>query len=257
VSLRNRHNAEHYNWGEVCDGWRLLATEDLAVTEERIPPGRGEVRHYHRRARQLFYVIDGQLDIELESTRFRLGIGDALEIPAMSQHKVWNETNGDVSFLVISSPTTRGDRVDVEDSTTPIQWNASALVQQFYERIWNQGDFSAAAELLAPEFTFRGSLGNEMSGRDAFSGYVRSIRNALAGYRCEILALVSDGGRAFAQMRFSGRHVGAFRGYDPTGKTVEWFGAALFTFASGQISALWVLGDLISLDALMRANRGG
>ena len=46
------------------------------------------------------------------------------------------------------------------------------LVQDFYERIWNDGNLDAAAELLTPEFSFRGPLGNEMRGRDAFKNYV-------------------------------------------------------------------------------------
>jgi len=33
----------------------------------------------------------------------------------------------------------------------------------------------------------------------------------------------------------------------PTGKRVEWAGAAVFTFAGEQISALWVLGDIHGL----------
>ena len=44
---RNRSNAEHYVWGDGCDGWRLLDRPDLSVIEERIPPGRGEVVHFH------------------------------------------------------------------------------------------------------------------------------------------------------------------------------------------------------------------
>jgi hypothetical protein len=41
-------DAEHYVWGSVCDGWRLLNEADLSVIQERVPPGQGEVRHFHR-----------------------------------------------------------------------------------------------------------------------------------------------------------------------------------------------------------------
>ena len=37
-------SAEHYRWGEACDGWQLLAREDLSVIEERMPPGTAEQR---------------------------------------------------------------------------------------------------------------------------------------------------------------------------------------------------------------------
>src|SRR5215467_5254760 len=44
-----------------------------------------------------------------------------------------------------------------------------------------------------------------------------------------------------------------FRGYEPTGKIVDWLGAALFRFENSVIAELWVLGDLAWLDALLQA----
>jgi hypothetical protein len=45
-------SAPHYTWARICDGWRLVDTPGLSVIEERVPPGAGEVRHYHNQARQ-------------------------------------------------------------------------------------------------------------------------------------------------------------------------------------------------------------
>ncbi|MGB6132714.1 MAG: ester cyclase [Acidobacteriaceae bacterium] len=133
--------------------------------------------------------------------------------------------------------------------------NPRELVNAFYERIWNTGDLSAIPDLLTENFEFRGSLGSELVGREAFGGYVCAVREALAGYRCEILECVSERGRAFAKMRFSGVHVAPFRGFEPTGKAVQWMGAALFDSKDGLISSLWVLGDIAGLDALLTLNR--
>jgi predicted ester cyclase len=127
------------------------------------------------------------------------------------------------------------------------------LVEDFYERIWNDGDLAAAAELLTPGFSFRGSLGNEMRGREAFKNYVRGVRAALADYHCEILSCVAEENQAFAKMCFSGRHEAAFRGYEPTEKLVRWLGAALFKFEDSMIVELWVLGDLAGIDSLLKA----
>jgi predicted ester cyclase len=129
------------------------------------------------------------------------------------------------------------------------------LVTAFYERIWNAGDLGAVSELLTEDFSFRGSLGNELRGRDAFMDYVRSVRGALANYRCEILACVSEGEQAFAKMRFSGLHVAPFRGHLATGLPVQWLGAALFRFERHAIAELWVLGDLAGLDAVLKNNQ--
>jgi steroid delta-isomerase-like uncharacterized protein len=130
-------------------------------------------------------------------------------------------------------------------------------VKAFYERIWEAGDLAAASALVSEDVAFRGSLGTEVRGRDAFLAYVRGVRAALGDYGCEILACVAEGDQAFAQVRFSGTHVGEFRGYRPTGKRVAWMGAALFRFDRGVIAEVWVLGDLAGLDALLAANDAG
>ncbi len=127
------------------------------------------------------------------------------------------------------------------------------LVAQFYARIWNAGD-EDVEDLLTRDFSFRGSLGPTARGPAEFLVYVRAVRGSLAHYHCEILDCVTEGPEAFAKMRFSGTHVGPFRGYAPTGKPIHWQGAALFTFRGGQIGELWVLGDLAGLDALLREN---
>lgn len=106
-------NAEHYRWGQGCDGWHLLAGDDLSVIEERMPPGTAESRHRHERSRQFFYVLEGALTIELEGDVHRLAAGHGLHVPPGQAHQVRNESHADVRMLVVSSPRSHGDRVDV------------------------------------------------------------------------------------------------------------------------------------------------
>lgn len=114
MDVRNKTNVDHYFWGEACEGWRLLDRPDLSVIRERIPPGRGEASHYHERARQLFFVLRGHLEIEVNETVVTLNDGDALEIEPGTRHRVTNPSDEDVLFLVISAPSTREDRIDIE-----------------------------------------------------------------------------------------------------------------------------------------------
>lgn len=111
--IKNLKNAEHYIWGDVCEGWRLLDQPDLSVIQERIPPGAGEVRHYHARARQLFFVLEGELVIDVSHDRFQLQAKDSLEVTPGDAHSVRNNGAADAVFLVISAPTTRGDRTNL------------------------------------------------------------------------------------------------------------------------------------------------
>ena len=109
----DRGNAEHYVWGGVCDGWRHLSRQDLSVIQERIPPGASEVRHRHVFARQVFFVLSGELGIGLDDGIRILRPEQSVEVAPGVAHRVANAGNEDAWFLVISSPTTKGDREDL------------------------------------------------------------------------------------------------------------------------------------------------
>jgi uncharacterized cupin superfamily protein len=111
----SRETAEHYNWGESCDGWILLPRDDLMVIQERMPPRTSEVRHLHSRARQFFYVLAGELTMELDGVRHSIPALHGIEIAPLARHQAMNVSEQELSFLVISSPTTRGDRTNCAD----------------------------------------------------------------------------------------------------------------------------------------------
>ncbi len=105
-------NAEHYTWGESCDGWFLLKSDAQHVIQERMPPGTSEKMHHHQRAYQLFYVLRGELVMRFESGSQTIDSGQCISIPPGTRHQARNESNGDVEFLVISCPPSHGDRFE-------------------------------------------------------------------------------------------------------------------------------------------------
>jgi mannose-6-phosphate isomerase-like protein (cupin superfamily) len=106
-------SAEHYRWGDGCDGWHLLAGADLSVIRERVPPGAAEVRHRHARSRQFFYVLEGEALLEVGGSEHRLTAGMGLHVPPGSPHQFRNVSGQDVHFLVVSSPRSHSDREEV------------------------------------------------------------------------------------------------------------------------------------------------
>ena len=106
-------NAEHYIWGEVCDGWQLLKRDDMSVIQERVPAGGTEVMHYHNVSRQFFYILDGEGVMIFDDRQIVLNKGQGIEINPQEKHQFKNQSNADVHFLVISVPSTRGDRINV------------------------------------------------------------------------------------------------------------------------------------------------
>ena len=107
------NNAEQYVWGEICDGWHFLKRDDMSVIQERVPAGGAEVMHYHNVARQFFYILEGEATMVLENQEVVLQKGDGIEIAPQVKHQFRNRSNADVYFLVVSIPSTRGDRVNL------------------------------------------------------------------------------------------------------------------------------------------------
>ena len=116
MSAISTSNGEHYTWPSaisehLCDGWRLHRTDTLSIIEERMPPATAEQRHLHQRATQFFYVLAGELTIELNGEEHRLMPSTGLTIPPQAPHQVFNRGREDARFLVISQPPSHGDRV--------------------------------------------------------------------------------------------------------------------------------------------------
>ena len=102
--------ADHYVWGGICDGWHLVRAENLSVIEERMPPGTEEQRHWHQRARQFFYILDGELTMQFDDRAVTLGERQGIEIAPGLRHQAKNLSAADTRFLVISQPPSHGDR---------------------------------------------------------------------------------------------------------------------------------------------------
>ena len=105
-------SAKHYFWGEACEGWVLLPDDDLLIIQERMPAGTSEVRHVHRRAKQFFFVLEGQLTMEKFGEVVEIFPRQGIQIDPGVPHQARNTTDEDVVFLMISAPSTRGDRVE-------------------------------------------------------------------------------------------------------------------------------------------------
>lgn len=108
----NTNTAEHYTWGDRCDGWHLVRTPDLSIIEEQMPPGSSETRHHHIHARQFFYVLEGELTLEVDHQINTLRSREGIEVAPGQLHQAINRSAATVRFLVTSQPPSHGDRIN-------------------------------------------------------------------------------------------------------------------------------------------------
>ncbi|HSP15990.1 MAG TPA: cupin domain-containing protein [Thermoanaerobaculia bacterium] len=109
----DRTAAEHYTWGNGCDGWHLVRDEKLSIIEERMPPGTSEVMHLHQHARQFFYILSGVATFVVDGKEIHVKPRQGVHIPAGVPHRILNASAETLEFMVISQPPSHGDRVAV------------------------------------------------------------------------------------------------------------------------------------------------
>ena len=106
----SRVNAEHYRWGHECDAWHLVKDPQVTVIEELMPPGAAEVRHYHKRAQQFFYILSGEAMMQVEDDPVLVPAGSGIRIMPGVWHQIRNPSSGPLRLLVISHPPSHGDK---------------------------------------------------------------------------------------------------------------------------------------------------
>jgi mannose-6-phosphate isomerase-like protein (cupin superfamily) len=111
-SAVSRDNAEHYRWGGDCDAWYLVNDEQLSVIEEFMPPGAAEIRHHHEKAQQFFYILSGEVLLEVDGHTTLLAAGSGMRVMPGKRHQVRNPSSVPVRFLVVSHPRSHGDRTN-------------------------------------------------------------------------------------------------------------------------------------------------
>ena len=108
----SKQSAEHYLWGNKCDGWHLVKSDNLSVIQERVPAGEVEIKHYHNKSEQFFFVLSGTATLEVEGQCYQLEPQQGFHIPAGTIHQLRNETSEAIEFIVTSTPPSHGDRVE-------------------------------------------------------------------------------------------------------------------------------------------------
>lgn len=110
---KNTTNSEHYIWGENCDGWHLLKSNSLSIIQEKMLPKTEENLHFHSKAQQFFFILKGTATFEVNNETFLVKEKNGFHILPNEKHKIFNKTDEDLEFLVISEPKSHGDRTNL------------------------------------------------------------------------------------------------------------------------------------------------
>ncbi|MER7108210.1 ester cyclase [Streptomyces sp. NPDC000229] len=119
------------------------------------------------------------------------------------------------------------------------------IVQRFVDEVINQGNVDAADGLCASDYREHDP---SLSSYDANLATAKAEnREIMEAFRpaCTIEGLVAEGDLVCLRMSYTGRHVGAYKGIEATGRDVSGTGHATFRCKGGKIAeSWWNLDDL-------------
>ncbi|HTX82206.1 MAG TPA: cupin domain-containing protein [Streptosporangiaceae bacterium] len=84
---------------------RSSGGEHASVAYIRTPPGGGSPRGLHSHLwEQIFYVLEGEMTIEVAGQRSVVGPGNLIVFPAGVPHRNWNASDSPTVHLAVNTP---------------------------------------------------------------------------------------------------------------------------------------------------------
>ncbi len=118
--------------------------------------------------------------------------------------------------------------------------NPGSIAQQWFHRVWNQGDSSAIDELFAAEGVSHGLGPNPIVGPEEFKQFHSSFLAAFRGVNIEILQQLEQTDRVAVLCRCRATH-------RATERVTVFQGAVIFRTAGGKIVEGWNTWDFVGL----------
>jgi mannose-6-phosphate isomerase-like protein (cupin superfamily) len=75
-----------------------------SLAEATLPVGAATREHYHARAEEIYYVLQGEAVMRLNGEERPMAAGDAVAIPPGHRHKIWNTGSAPLIFLCCCAP---------------------------------------------------------------------------------------------------------------------------------------------------------
>lgn len=88
-------------------GLPTAPVRNQSLAEAKLEPGQATERHYHGEAEEIYYVVEGAGELELDGERRRVAVGDACLIPPGAWHQIRADDAGPLRFLCCCAPAYR------------------------------------------------------------------------------------------------------------------------------------------------------
>jgi steroid delta-isomerase-like uncharacterized protein len=126
----------------------------------------------------------------------------------------------------------------------------AALMQRWFEEVWNKGREEAIDEMFADEGVANGLVddsGQPLRGPAGFKPFFRRFREAFPEIEVVVEDTVSEGDKVAARCTVRGTHRGDSLGLAATNKPVEFTGICIARVRHGKIVEAWNNFDFMTM----------
>jgi steroid delta-isomerase-like uncharacterized protein len=127
--------------------------------------------------------------------------------------------------------------------------NNKAVVQRWFEEVWNQGRAESIDALFAEDGVSHGlgEAGVEVRGPAAFKPFLERLRGAFPDIHFTVEDTLAEGDRVAARWRAEMTHRGDHLGLPASGRQAEVTGMSIVRIADGKIVEGWNNWDMMGL----------
>lgn len=109
MEIRSRAAAEPFT---TTDGSVIRSLLDRAnapvanasLAEATLEAGESTTRHRHAVSEEMYYLVEGEGEMELDGATRRVGVGDAILIPPGARHRITAVGPGPLRLLCVCAP---------------------------------------------------------------------------------------------------------------------------------------------------------
>jgi mannose-6-phosphate isomerase-like protein (cupin superfamily) len=109
VEIASRERAEPFTTLDGSTIRELLAARNQSLAEATLSAGQATQRHYHAETEEIYVVLDGGGEMEVDGDRSRVGPGDAILIPPGAWHQLRADDSGELRILCCCAPPYRDE----------------------------------------------------------------------------------------------------------------------------------------------------
>ena len=125
-----------------------------------------------------------------------------------------------------------------------------ALIQRWFEEVWNQGREDAIDEMFAEDGVAHGladEAGEPLRGAAGFKPFVQKFRGAFPAIEVVVEDTIAEGDKVAARCTVRGRHQSDSLGFAATQRPMEISGISIVRVRDGKIVEAWNNYDFMSM----------